>query len=264
MKSLIVLGTGESLIRYKDKLKSLMNNCHTLSWGASFDFCIDEIGTTPTYFSFIDPTSAIRPIKLIKQNNIQDTTILLLSPVVNKSLKVFQTYMEKTSGPARSNFEKYLTDLNTACRISNSQEIPCITLKGLHLTKDPLAKKDLDNTDASLRFEGKRLICGMKNNLGLGIHKPGSRYMNLYETKLTMFILPICFWLGYEDIYFVGCDGGGGRFFNKRLTDIKLIKTIDEFFPVWIKWKVYHKMNFFSLVEDRFSILNKYIPKQEP
>jgi len=259
-KSLIVLGTGESLPRYSDEVSQLIDKYDVLAWGATFDFCIDELNKTPSHFSYIDPKGAVSPFEKILEKSLH-TNVILLSPIVTKSLAVFRKYMESTSGKAYRDFTYYLKLIEKVKDVTTVQEVPCTTLKGLHISGSPLRYKDLDNKDAILRFIEPQMICGMKDNLGgIGNQKPGSKYMNLYESKLTMFIFPLCYYLGYKKIYLIGFDGKGGRYFNKKLKDDKLIKTMSAFLPKWLEWEQFHGMKFYSLVESKYTVINAWIP----
>ena len=92
--------------------------------------------------------------------------------------------------------------------------------------------------------------------------------MNLHQDKLTLAVLPICYWAGFKNIYIVGFDGIGGRYFAKsNVRGIRKVKpSIDHFLPLWNSWKEYHGMTFYSLVPEKECILNKhieYIPIKE-
>lgn len=257
-KKLVVLGTGPSITSYPHDLTAIFGRFDILSWGASFEYCANTLNRTPTFFSFIDPKSAIGPCKLIVERKIQ-TRIIKFSPIVDTTLSVFTQYLSKTSGAARNNYPEYIRILSRACAICGGISVPATTVKKLGVEKNPLYKTDLDDKDARLRFEQDKIICGMKDSLGMSPEKPDSRWMNLYEPKLTMCIFPLIHWLGYKEVYLLGFDCYGGRYFDSQLSHPNMLTATRVSFPRWMEWQKFHKINFYSLMTPNQSLLNQWI-----
>ena len=87
------------------------------------------------------------------------------------------------------------------------------------------------------------------------------KYMNYYENKMTMCVLPLCAALKVETVYLVGFDGGGSRHHGhgKNLGK-KQRKTYEAFLPKWIEWKKYHGMELKTLNSGDESILTDFLP----
>jgi hypothetical protein len=254
MNKLLVLGTGESLSKYIKKIKQ--DNIDILAWGAAGEYAIKN-KVHPDLYSYVDPSSAPSTLKIIKDSNI-----VIIDPIVNKSLPIFQKYLRSTRLNNGQKFKQYITTLKKASTVNKTTHIKFTTIKKLKTDKHDLSKYDLDNKDAHLRFEQDVMIAGMSNRLGYP-KDDRTRLMNLYENKLTMFILPLCYKLGYKEIYLLGFDGKGGRFYNKNLKhpDSILKTTYKAFLPRWVtSWKEFHNMSIYSVVPDNMSILNNWIP----
>jgi hypothetical protein len=256
MEDLIVVSTGSSILKYKTQLKEWSKEYDILAWSFAFEF-LYGIYTIPKYFSFIDPHSAICSLKKVTPK----TQVLVFDQIVNRSYARQQEYigtsqmMDKNWSDDKKEkvYKQYLDSLNS----NNLTIIPCTTIKKLRKAG---SKLDWDNKDAHLRFKDK-VVMGMADRGGkIDVH---TQYMNLYENKLTMCVLPLCAFLKYKNIHLLGFDGKGGRFFNPNqqngLSD--MIRTYSAYMSYWTDtWASTHNMNIFTINNENESILTDVLP----
>ena len=236
-----------------------MKDRDSLGWGASYKF-VAENAQHPTFFSYIDPGSAIDSLRLLNTCHNQ-TTVLKLHPIVDTCLTTFEHYMFKTAVGRASNitYPKYVELLAHVCDKHSSLKIPSTTIRYLKRARSPMIKRKVDGEGARFRFNPHIVMMGSDDMIHC---EQSSKNMNVYESKLTMCILPLCYYLGYKTIYLMGFDGIGGRFFDSNLKHVSLPKTSQTFLKRWVGWKNLHGMDIINLVPPPMSILNNCLPYQ--
>lgn len=167
----------------------------------------------------------------------------------------------------------------------NEVVIPCTSLK--HIAANPdlypqFKNKDLINKDFHLRFQGDKII--LKSQLN----------PNLNEDKLTSGVLPVIQWLFKESSYIkevgiIGFEMKGGRYMwnydhryvgffqklgfpglhtgnpnfafcygnNRGLNEAEI--TSRTYLKLWNQHTDLTKLDLYSVVESKYSLLNKYI-----
>lgn len=257
---MIIFGTGESLIKYKEYIPYLCTHYPTMAWGRALEFLVNECGVYPTCYSFIDPHSAVGSLELL-QSKASYTTILLPHPIVTGGIDTFKMFLRKTAlgRSGEHTFTYYQKQMRKATsNIGNHYRlINCTTIKRLDSIQMS-RPVDWDN-EPELRFSQREAICGMMDPLDFP-RDERTMPMNQYENKLTMFILPICAKMGWKTIQLLGFDGVGGRYFDKSLKNDMTYRTYEAFLPRWVEWKKYHKMDICTLVPEPDCVLSKWIP----
>ena len=166
----------------------------------------------------------------------------------------------------------------------NCKIVPTTTLKNIKLYPEneinkPFLNKDLDNLNWIERFRyPDRIVLG--SLLGTWRERnisPQHRYVkdghNYAENKLTSVALPIMQYLQFEEIFLVGWDGKGWRWFD----DEKFRKShpylkpsyglgisSDRMFTYenlsyWVRWGKIVGYEIKSLMTDEETIINKWV-----
>jgi|TARA_R110000824_G_scaffold111106_4_gene259380 hypothetical protein len=293
MENLLVLGTGESLKVYKDILKEKIksDNIKVMAYSNSIEFCINELEILPDYWFFIDPTSttALRYLnKNYSEDNKANLTILL--PECMGSYESMWKYWGSSGINDLNSYNSWITVLDSVKpKVKKFQKVPTTTIKHINLYKNSedsidYQNLDLDNDDAEYRFKYDRIVCGsgkvppeaeesfsdnmawlniqeyINDNVVGGRRQYGMQ--NMAESKLTSVVLPMCSYLSVKNLYLLGFDGIGSRWDEpNNYHGIWDCAQFDRYYlPKWLEWKKYHNMNILSVVEDKHTQLNKFIP----
>lgn len=269
------MSSGGNTVRYKKQLSKLKNNdkFEVFTFAGSFMFCVNELDFYPDYFLFIDPNSAMLALEhIVKNKHKIKTKVILLDPIhTGFSYEKFIDWYGTTpvgSGGNHGGWKRFveLTSELLKSDMIETISIPILTLKRIKNTNKN--DKVLYNFDERVKHD-KVII---KNQLD----------GNFNEDKLTSVVLPVLHKMAIDDIYLIGFDCMGGRYFtkldpyavarypekgeaDKSKTDYFLATTanrgMDEakkstkmFLP---RWNKYVKCT--NLVEDRYTYLNKFI-----
>ena len=273
-KKLIVMSSGGNLFKYKNQLKKLKDNDNfeVFAFSNSFMFCINELGFYPDYFLFIDPNAAMLSLEhIVKTKQKIKTKILFLNPIHTKQnySEFIEWYGTTPVGRGNQGGWDRFRKLVSMCKSNDNIEtieIPITTMKYLK-------KYDVKNTllhSFDERVKNSKVV--VKNTLDDTFN----------EDKLTAVVLPVLHKMNKNNLYLIGFDCMGGRYFtkldkysisrypekeeaSKSKTDYFLAttanrgmdeakKSIKMFLP---KWSNYIKCT--NLVEDKYTYLNKFI-----
>jgi len=294
MNNLLVLGTGQSLNVYKDILKEkiVSENIKVMAYSNSIEFCIKELEILPDYWFFIDPTSA-NALDWFNSNysEIDKANLTLLLPECLENFDEMWKYWGSSGINNRIEYDYWIhSSLSTAIKkINNKISVPLTTIKHINLYKDSKNSidyqgLDLDGKDAKHRFKYDRVVCGsgkvppeaeqsftdkkawrnvqeyINDNHVYGNRQYGMQ--NMAESKLTSVVLPMVNYLSVKNLYLLGFDGIGCRWDEPdNHHGIWDCAQFDRYYlPKWLEWKKYHNMNISSVVEDKYTQLNEFIP----
>lgn len=267
------MSTGGNTVRYKEQLKKLKDNdgFEVFAFSGSFMFCVNELEFYPDYFLFIDPNSAMLALEHISKNKHKiKTKVILLDPIhTGLSYEKFVDWYGTTpvgSGGNHGGWSRFMELTNGLMDddVVDTISIPVLTVK--HIKN----KNDTVLYNFGQRVNDNNVI--IRNQLD----------DNFNEDKLTSVVLPVLYKMKMNDVYLIGFDCMGGRYFtkldpyaisrypekeeaSKSKTDYFLATTanrgMDEakqstkmFLPEWNKY-----IKCTNLVEDRYTYLNKFI-----
>jgi|7_EtaG_2_1085326.scaffolds.fasta_scaffold09442_4 hypothetical protein len=287
---LYVFGTGESLLRYKKEIKSLSDK-NTMAFQRFFPMGYKYIGTIPKYWTWLDPYSATEGLEFLL--NLEDThpeykkfkdIEILIPHFVVDNYAYFRMYMGTTPLKGEK-WDRYIESLKAVEeRGFKIKVILSTTTKYIKLNpydEPQLIGKDWLGNNADFRFQSKKCVFGTAEYDS--DYVIGEKYKWGLENKLTSAVYPLAHHLGASRVFTAGFD-----FFGKRLYDYDedyiLPEEIDEtgnvrirrygahaaasdtgkqislgFVTKWKEWHLYHKMEFFSLVEDDLTLLNQVV-----
>lgn len=200
------MGAGPDLSRFGNKIKELMGLVDSFAYGHSMLFCLKNIDTHPTYWSFVDIHASIQSLDwIINNKKCVDTELILLDPVVTTSLDIQLKYI---GHPEKfRNNKKYKTYLDRITEVDDCfreiTKLPTTSEQFLRQNKDSVFGNTNMNANFIERYKHHEFILGTGND------------------KLISFVLPWAKYNGYSTVYLIGFDGGGGRYFWKKGKKVK-------------------------------------------
>ena len=286
MKKTIVISSGGSIMRYRDKLNEVCRNPNvdTFAFSSGFMFCVNELNIYPDYFAFIDPNSAMPALEHICKNkdNI-NTKVILLDPLHTKLNYGDFIKWYGTTPVGRGNFggwTRFQLLVNEVINYGLAQKIPCLTLKYIYNNLSKYSQfitpqDDLSDKQFKKRFIFDKLV--LKNQLNPTFN----------EDKLTSVVLPILNELKLHNISLIGFDCQGGRYTSNlkdwyqlsKQPELKNIKSdkdhvhlpsanrgleeakisISKYLPKWLDLNIFSITN---LVENQYTFLKNFIEYQ--
>lgn len=238
--TLWVLGTGYGLtLLPKDLLKEL-NSKTTLAFHNSFPHIKSMYGITPTYWTWLDPSAAMEGLRYVSKNRDVKTV-----PIIHKGLTGNGVTFKKYFGNTLCNLKEYYDLLksinhNTPFYIPNSTSIKALTEKDKEsVIKNPKNRNDYGFVVGSTYVSNK--IKGTNTKVENG--------MVMTENKLSSFIIPLAYYLGFERIIYVGFEGTGPRFFDMNNLKIGAGRPgYDDGLKNWSNWSKELNIEIFSLI----------------
>lgn len=287
---LYVFGTGESLLHYKKEIKSLSSK-NTMAFQRFFPLGYKYIGLVPKYWTWLDPYSATEGLEFLldleethpEYDKFKNIEILVPHFVVD-NYAYFRMYMGTTPLKGQR-WDHYMDSLKAVQQKGfKIKVILSTTTKYIKLNphdEPQLIGKDWLNSDPSFRFASKKCIFGTVEYDSEIVFQ--ERYKWGLENKLTSAIYPLAHYLKATRVYTAGFD-----FFGKRMhdhdEDYALPHGLDEagntrippagqqaassdsgkqialnLVQKWKDWRHCHNMDFFSLVEDKYTLLNQIV-----
>ena len=244
----------------------------------------------PDCWFWIDPFSAKEGVKILSNRRCKKTTkAAILHPIVDVSHENQLKFLggSNSAWVTDGGYKRYLNHVNRLKEQNKCILAPSTTLVNIHEQGEenaqnlPFLNKNLDGHDWKERFSHNTVVIG--SYLGCSPsggkhyapnHKLLRRGINLAENKCTACCLAVMEWLGYEEVYLVGWDGKGVRWFD----DDEVRKPFEpSLFPsngagivpermwsyenltTWDKWYGELGLKITSLMTDEETIINKWV-----
>ena len=275
-EKIIVLGPGESLNRYSDFLRKPQKH-KTLAFQGVFPHCYHSFKIVPDYWVSADPNAFVEGFNYLNDLNKEESEKfkkmqILVPKFCSEDYSLFRAYCGTTPlGRVRGAWKKYNFLLDSLKRLGyNIIIVDCTTTKHIKLfeekTDNIFKNFDILGEDAYARFMYHRPIFGTIEFDSESV--VGDKFKWGLENKLTSAVFPICYYLGAKEVYIAGFDFKGGRFYNPRddrhpWNDESQDNFIHDFplsiIKKWIDWIPYHGMNFYSIVESEYTLLNQVV-----
>lgn len=246
-QKLLILSTGISINDLEGQTDYIEENYDTLAWSCSIEWFLER-NLEPTYFSYIDPHTLILAERLRKLKSKIETKLLLFSPIITHTYQTFFDNIGTTqlcTPQQQNNLELREAIFGEYCTLIDELKcdkiyIPSVGCKSLKEEIDDNPDKKFNNREL---YVGSKILAQQRVNFD----------------KLTGCCLPLAFWLGYNEVYCLGFDGLGGRFFqtnnSRGMPDFQ--RSYDHYLPLWNDWKKYHRMKIYSAMEN--SYINRHL-----
>jgi len=279
-EELWVIGPGESVSLYPEQIKSLRLK-NTLAFQNVFPHCYHMFSLIPNVWFCMDPNAFVEGFTFLNSLNQEESLQfkkmrIIIPHFSSTTYNLFRQYCGTTPlGRQPGAWKKYILLLdNLKNKGYNIDIVKSTTTKYIETSRDldsqSLGKYDIHGEDAYIRFMYHEPIFGTVKYDSESVI--GDRYKWGLENKLSSSVFPICFYLGASNVYIVGFDLKGGRFYDTSQTrhpwnDESQKKAIDifplEIISRWNEWVPYHNMNFTSLVKESHSLITKVIKYED-
>jgi len=263
---IVVIGPGQSSLAYKETLQN--TKIKTLAFQEVFPNCVDKLGVVPDYWLCGDPHAYLNGFReMLAENTEKYEGIKILIPSHYRGdLVEYRRHCGTTPLMRMEDgwgiFKDLLSSIEKRYEV---QYIEATTTKNIKLYPSGFPDEDIFSNDAYYRFMHPQVIYGSIEFDSESVI--GTKYLWGMENKLSTHVLPTCFYLGVKEVYVVGFDMQGERFYSSvarvpwndesQITDeVRIpLKILEK----WIQWRELHGMKIKSLASDEYTKINSVI-----
>lgn len=267
---ILLLGPGHSVSQHKDEILSLKQNIKILAFQGVFPHCYTHFGLIPDYWFSADPNAWMEGFEFLcsldseQQKDFRDINILIPDHS-SKTYADFRMYCGTTPlGRIPGAWSKYLALINELedCGF-NIQILPCTSTKYMALNN--ARSYGIFDTDAYVRFMSENIIFGTVPFDSESVI--GDKFKWGLENKLSSHLLPLCYYMGSKEIYIVGFDFQGPRFYsdverhpwNDETQSNNIVEYPLNIIKKWIEWENLHGMKIFNSTDGSISLLSQVL-----
>lgn len=244
MKRVLTLGPGESTMALANQLKHLKKDIDIFGMHRVFPYLKQTQGIDIKYWTWGDPHAAIEGLMWMK-NNPNEKHPQIILPWWHKSVSVFTANAGST--PLTRSKNKTFYD-NEVAKLEEEGKL--VFLENAVPTKK-LAYNHPIFLDPTFRFKDE-VVFG-----SVPFDGQSSESNWAQENKFTSVMLPISYYLGYDEVYCLGFDNRGtgiNRVIPQSKNDPRTIAKYLEKITLWTRdWKDIHKIKIFSVIPDKYS-----------
>jgi hypothetical protein len=267
---ILLLGPGHSVSQHKDEILSLKQNIKILAFQGVFPHCYTHFGLIPDYWFSADPNAWVEGFEFLsslkpEQQKVFKNIKILIPDHSSKTYADFRMYCGTTPlGRIPGAWSKYVALINKLedCGFS-IQILPCTTTKYMALNN--AGAYDIFDTDAYMRFMSEKIIFGTVPFDSESVI--GDKFKWGLENKLSSHLFPLCYYMGSKEIYIVGFDFQGPRFYsdverhpwNDETQSNNIVKYPLNIIKKWIKWENLHGMKIFNSTDGSISLLSQVL-----
>jgi hypothetical protein len=278
--NLWVIGPGESVNLYPDGVKNLQPE-EVLAFQNVFPNCYYMYSLVPSIWFCMDPNSFVEGFEFLNSLDPEEACRFKKMKIIvphfsSTTYAEFRKYCGTTPlGRISGAWEKYIFLLESLKEKGYNIDIVKSTttkyIKTVRTKENEIFNNhDIYDQDAYLRFMYHEPIFGTVEYDSESVI--GDKYKWGLENKLSSSVFPLCFHLGAKNIYIIGFDLKGGRFYDISKTRLpwndESQKGLVDNFPLqiikkWNDWEPYHNMKFVSLVKEKHSLITKVIKYED-
>ena len=242
IKRILVIGPGVSSVELLNKSFKISSDIFTLGLHRIFPLYNNNTGLKLDFWTWGDPHGAVEGLRIFEKMKPEDRPKIIL-PYWMENLNLF--YKHSGTSPIKSappgDREIYHKVIES---IKGTEEL--ILIDNAVTTKLLPSNHEVFKNPEK-RFKGENTYF---NSAPFdGVHS-GSNWTS--ENKLTAIILPICHYLGAEEVYSIGFDNKGLGI--KRNLPVPFNDKIKKKYMLWIDtWKEYHNMKIYNLSPEKYS-----------
>ena len=262
---IVTIGPGLSSLEYKDALSR--TSCEKFAFQEVFPNCVEMLGVIPDYWMSADPYAYLPGFEtLLKEETDKYKNIKILVPSFFKgSLVEYRRYCGTTPLMRMNGGWQLFSDLLK--RVSERYNViylDATTTKNIKLFST-IVDEDIFSEEAYYRFMHPQTIYGSIEFDSESVI--GTNYKWGLENKLSSYVLPTCYHLGAREVYIVGFDMQGPRFYsdiarhpwNDETQKEDVAKIPLKILQKWIQWSELHGMDITSIAEDKHTKINSVI-----
>lgn len=243
IKRFLALGPGESIHTFVNKKMDLDDSVYVIAMHNVFP-TISQIGNRVDYWTWGDPhavATAIGDYEKLKRGKRPKIIIPKWMMTVDAFVKSSGTTpMSRESGETKNLYHRVLES------IKGTDEL--ILIENAVTTKSIPKNHDIFQNPKN-RFNGEFTYF---NSAPFDSVCSDSNWTS--ENKFTSLILPICHYLGAEEVYCLGFDNKGRGINPTRKGNAPFNDKIKSKYNLWTtSWQPHHKMKIFNLSPPKYS-----------
>jgi len=270
-KALIVLGPGHSVNTRAPDIQKKRNNYEVLAFQRTYPNCKERFGIEPDYWTAADPYGFIEGLEYIIDKKEQTGITILVPSIFKENTATYRKYCGTTPLLRQKNGWEHLQELlkksEQFCQI---KIVPTTTTKYIALHSDNSdLKNNIFGADPFYRFMHREVIIGSVPFDSESVI--GTTFKWGLENKITSSVLPICYYLQSTEIYIIGFDLFGPRFYSndsrhpwndesQREEAVKFPLSIVE---EWSRWSKLHGMSIYSASSPQETLLSTKLETRE-
>jgi hypothetical protein len=271
---MFLIGPGETVNSHIDKILE-DKDCKIFALQKVFPHCHIKYGIEPDFWTWQDPHGSLEGMQYILNNKNKFLKMRLVLPkYVVGERESFKQYCGTTAINTAKKWQDY-TSLLSKVREAGLRDIIVNSTTTKHISLYPFLNKDyyekeISGKDCYLRFALEKVIYGtvpFDSDRVMGI-----KYKWGLENKLSSVMFPLAHFLGAKEVYPVGFDFVGSRFYDKNSKagtwgdDAKEVsrnmEVAIESIEKWKNWSSISGMKIKSMIQEDSWILNSVLEKK--
>ena len=283
------IGPGESTLHYKKSLEQLSGSeAQTLAFQSVFPWGYKFYDIIPTYWTWLDPNAAIEGLEFL--DHLVDTAPnydalqkmhILIPHFLADTYETFRLF-SGTSALKETKWNTYQRLIEDVARKGFRVDIlEATTVKYLQTVRGPYAAtEDYCDKNFNQRFTGNfSLVCGTAAFDSETVYD--MHYKWGLENKVSSAIFPIAQYLGTKELYIMGFDFVGKRFYDygtdpenwaaqtgqqnyvagrHAAANTEQLAVALGYVQKWIDTTELHQMEIYSVIEDKYTLINSVVP----
>ena len=267
VNKIIALGPGHSVTGQAQKIRDSRKEYKILAFQRTYPHCKEILGIQPDYWFATDPYGFIEGMEsMISKKQKVDLEILVPSFFVG-DVQQYRKYcgssplLRETGGWEK--LQNYIKQVSNYCKVTKVQTTSTKFIGTLSKNQD--LQDNIFGKDPFYRFMHDEVIIGSVPFDSESV--VGSRFTWGLENKLSSSVFPICYYLRATEVYVIGFDLYGPRFYNDdsrhpwndetQMSDV--VKIPLDLIKAWTEWKDIHQMNIYSASEKDETLLSKVL-----
>jgi hypothetical protein len=242
IKRFLAIGPGLSTIEFLKSKPELDPDIVTIGMHRVYPLFNNSVGKNLDYWTWGDPHGAVEGLSFFEKADSKNRPTIIIPPW-QRTLASFAKHSGTsplTKGP-KLDQETYHQVIQYAESVGKVEYIEN------SVTTKLIAKNHPVFSDIPLRFRGDNTYFSTSPYDG-----SSSKFKWPQENKLTSLILPICHYLGAEEVYCIGFDNKGGGI--SRKIGVSITDEIKRKMILWTKtWQPYHNMKIYNLSPPKYS-----------
>ena len=267
MKKIIALGPGHSVRAKAQKIKK-RKGYEVLAFQRTFPHCLTILGIEPDYWLATDPYGFLEGLEYIVSNKRNIKTKILVPDIFTTNTANYRLHFGTTPLLRQQNgWETLQSLLELAEKYCKVEIVPVTTTKFLSKQKD--LPGPIFGEDPYYRFMHDKVIIGSVPFDSESV--VGTKFTWGLENKLSSSVFPVCSYIRAEEVYVVGFDLYGPRFYssdsrhpwNDETQKDNAINIPLDIIKQWTGWSDLHNMKIYSASNPDETLLSKVLETKE-
>ena len=269
---ILVLGPGESTLCAASAIEK-KKDMKVMAFQQSFPNCYTKLDIVPDFWFSADPFAFVEGLCMLlteDDERLKDMEILVPSFFL-KDLNEYRRYCGTTPVMrAQNGWATFSSMLDAVSKKYKVREVKCTSTK--YISNNPSSvPEDIFSEEAYYRFMHPEAIMGTIKFDSETVS--GLQYMWGLENKLSSAIFPMCYSLRAKNVYVLGFDMQGPRFYSKddrhpwtdesQTDKEKSIQIPLAMIKRWRQWENLHGMNIYSIAPEQLTRLSDVLPSCE-